>query len=150
MLVCAPSRGVFKNMEKTVNNIVMRVECRVRSEFTVPGWTEFTFTLVPVRKYNYITRRFFQFFLIIRLIIWKYYWLLTINISFCAAHGFDTPTLLQTNKKLFRLSCWSWTGHLTILPCCVCKFICVSLCTFESTGQLSGKKNICQFTLAVC
>ena len=49
MLVCAPSRGVFRNVEKTVKNIVMRVECLVRSEFTVPGWTEFTVTLVPVR-----------------------------------------------------------------------------------------------------
>lgn len=50
MLVCAPSRGVLRNMEKTVKNIVMRVECLVRSEFTVPGWTEFTVTLVSVRR----------------------------------------------------------------------------------------------------
>lgn len=35
-------------MEKTVINIVMSVECLVRSEFTVPGWTEFTVKLVPV------------------------------------------------------------------------------------------------------
>lgn len=55
MLVCAPSRGVFKNVEKTVNNIVIRVECLVRSEFTVPGWTEFTITFVSVREHTYIT-----------------------------------------------------------------------------------------------
>lgn len=34
-------------MAKTVKKMVMRVECLVRSEFTVPGWTEFTVTSVP-------------------------------------------------------------------------------------------------------
>lgn len=33
-----------------MNNMVMMVECLVRSEFTVPGWTEFTVTLVPARQ----------------------------------------------------------------------------------------------------
>lgn len=47
MLVWAPSRGVFRNTEKTENRMVMMVECRVRSEFTVPGWTEFTVTSLP-------------------------------------------------------------------------------------------------------
>lgn len=32
-----------------VNINIMRVECLVRSEFTVPGWTEFTVTLVPAK-----------------------------------------------------------------------------------------------------
>lgn len=35
-------------MAKMVKKMVMRVECLVRSEFTVPGWTEFTVTSVPV------------------------------------------------------------------------------------------------------
>lgn len=37
-------------MDKMVNSNIIRVECLVRSEFTVPGWTEFTVTLVPVKK----------------------------------------------------------------------------------------------------
>lgn len=37
-------------MDKMVNINIMRVECLVRSEFTVPGWTEFTVTLVPVTR----------------------------------------------------------------------------------------------------
>lgn len=37
-------------MDKMVNKSIIRVECLVRSEFTVPGWTEFTVTLVPVKK----------------------------------------------------------------------------------------------------
>lgn len=37
-------------MEKSDMKIIMRVECLVRSEFTVPGWRAFTVTLVPVEK----------------------------------------------------------------------------------------------------
>lgn len=41
----------------------MRVECLVRSEFTVPGWTEFTVTLVPVieRETNVTEGNIFAF-----------------------------------------------------------------------------------------
>lgn len=38
-----------------MKNIVMRVECLVRSEFTVPGWTEFTVMLVSVKTEIYFT-----------------------------------------------------------------------------------------------
>lgn len=59
-LVCAPCWGVLMIKKKSFQIHLINIECRINSDWTVPGWTEYVVTLEPgagrghVKKTNLI------------------------------------------------------------------------------------------------
>lgn len=109
-----------------MKNIVIRVECLVRSEFTVPGWTEFTVTLVPVKEMHPL------FFAIsLPRILGKNIPDVEFYVRPHAHHGSQSRSCVLSPT-------FSATDYM---------FLCS--CTFEPASQLSGEQHVCQLALAV-